>query len=98
MTEILILSFCMNYFQTDACRSAGEAYYKQSGDEQVIYNYGEKIHKDYKQYDSEFVLIGIVGTFGMNHSYTGRLTTIKGVDVLTTIGTDSNMLTLKKNY
>ncbi len=97
MIEIFLISLCLNNYQLDACSKAEQAWYRQSGDEQIVFDYGQKLENHYKKYSDELLVMGIVTTFAATHSYSGRLTSIKGIDIITTIG-ETNLLILKKSY
>lgn len=97
MTELLLISLCFNYMNTDACQKSELAYYKQTGDEKILYDYGQKMQDHYKQYTNEFIVVGTIVTVMTQHNYSTKLMSIEGVDVITSVG-DTSGITLRKNY
>lgn len=97
MTELLLLSLCLNSFQSQSCNSAANAYYIQSGDERIISEYGRKLEKHYSEFSNEFILVGALATIITQKTYTRKLMSVGGIDFIGGIG-ELNSLTLKKEY
>lgn len=97
MLEVLLVSFCLNAYQTPACSSAEQAWYKQSGTEKDIFNFSQRLENHYKEYTNEFIVLGTLATIATQHNYTTKIMSIKGIDVITSFG-DTNSLTFKKSY
>lgn len=83
--------------QTNACNSAEQAWYIQSGNERIVSEYGRKLEKQYSEFSNEFIVVGALATIATQKTYTRKLMSLGGIDFIGGVG-ELNSLTLKKEY